>query len=158
MTAPKAKGVEVAEITVPYQGVAKSADSLYEMVESAFDEFDKLTKEEYSAKAKSRARELGKTWKQYIQMLVEHQICVRIKNVSPAYVSKLCSSSGIGDTIHMLVSKTEETVISAAVSAVKAITHRTVKISPKASKCSACGGTQTFDPTRDNLGRAGKLN
>lgn len=130
---------------------------LVNRVISQMQEFDKVTNNEYTKKAKERARELSVTFEQYILKLVHHQICLRNQHI-PGF----CYSNGIGDSIHELLSGVDKVVAKLPSSLRDAATKIIKKITPSKSAtlggCAVCGGSRSFKPKSDNLGRAGKLN
>jgi len=146
------------EIRIPEKGkYASSIDQIFHMVMDQIDQFP----EEYTDMIRFNAGKLTTPWRSYIKKVIEHQICIR--NNRP---DELCWNDGFGDKLHSLTKKIDvvidhlpKFISSAAQMAVRAVTKAaTGKSSPRIGGCATCGGTRTFNPGVQNLGRVGKLN
>lgn len=147
---------EGKEIEIPSGGrYANTLSQLTAAVLQHIAAYDGATNGEYSKNQRELADKEGVTFDKYIQMLIQHQICLRYKGSVPCW-------TGLGDKIHLalsavdgFVAKTPEVVRQRMERAIKVMT-------PSKSKtlggCSACGGTRKMDPNANNLGRAGFLN
>lgn len=149
---------ELKEIRVPTgNNPEHGIHQLVNRVIAQMSEFDKVTNGEYSKKARVRSAELSLTFEQYVLKLVHHQICLRNQHI-PGF----CYSNGIGDTIHELLSGVDKIVAKLPTALQNAATKIIKRITPSKSAtlggCSVCGGSRSFKPKEDNLGRAGKLN
>jgi hypothetical protein len=115
----------------------------------------------YKDLVRHNADKLGMTFSQYIEMSIEHQICKRQPN--PLDV---CWEGGLGDHIHTLAGKIDAVVDtmpsmfkSMAELATGALTFATTgKAQKRFGSCQTCGGTKTFSPDKNSLGRAGIVN
>lgn len=130
---------------------------LVHAVITQMNEFDRVSNNSYSAKARSRAAELNITFEQYMTQVVHHQLCLR-----NSHIAGLCYSNGIGDSIHELLSGVDK-VVDKLPEALKDKVKKVIqKITPSRTStlggCSVCGGTRSFSSKKDNLGRAGRLN
>ena len=83
--------------------------------------------------------------------IIEHQICLRHKDPKSA-----CYSGGLGDDIHLNLSKPLLRSIEMVAKGVHA--NGVARMAKKLSGCSSCGGTKTYKKGVNNLGRAGTLN
>jgi hypothetical protein len=135
---------------------AQSISEITQIVVAQMTEFDRISGGQYTSKAKEEAASRNISFPAYVNLLIQHQIC--LKNGG----NNICWEGGIGDTIHKMFSKIDGLVAkmpkalqSAAAAVFKAVT-------PSGSRtlggCSSCGGTKTFNPNVNNLGRAGTLN
>lgn len=138
-------------------GKAKSIQELTGLVVAQMDEFDRITGGEYTKKAREEAAKKNKSFPAYVNLMIHHQLCVRYNPSMPG----LCYSNGLGDNIHTMfkgldkvIEKMPHLVRSAAAAVTKRITNGEVKL----GGCQSCGGTRSFNPKKNNLGRAGKLN
>ena len=140
--------------TIPIDGKkSKSIQELTSLVVSQMAEFDRISNNEYTKKAREEAVKLDISFPAYVQKLIHHQICR--KGLADCY------SNGVGDDIHKLfggldgiVAKLPTPLRRAAEAVTKVITGGQKKL----GGCSACGGTKTFEPSKNNLGRAGTVN
>lgn len=146
------------EISIPREGVEKTKEALVHKVFSQLKSFDEATDGRYLEKVRKQAQKHGLELQEYIAKVVEHQVCLR---GSPT----LCWDDGFGDTLHSFAMKVDNWVESlpvgstAARAAVRVATFiATGKSQRRLSGCSKCGGTRTFSPDANNLGRAGTLN
>ena len=141
------------EFTVPIDGKpAQSLQSLTATVVAQMGEFDRISNGEYTKLAREEANKIGISFPAYVSLLIQHQIC--LTGIVPCY------SSGIGDTIHTIFKKVDGVVdrLPAPLkSMAKAITKAITK-QEKFGGCSSCGGSKSFKPKVNNLGRAGTLN
>lgn len=105
-----------------------------------------------------------------MQEIVEHQICMRQDNPT-----ETCWSGGIGDDLHhkwvkpflkKVIAAVEEEPETGATPKKKGVLSRAFSAARRAVRkqaqaiksCVGCSGTITYDPTVNNLGRAGVLN
>ncbi len=129
---------------------------LRENVLAVIELYDESTGGEYSKKQRELAAQLQMSFPDYITKVIEHQFCLRMHG------KVKCWSDGVGDTLHNAIGKIDD--LQAKVSPVmrKAIQSVTARVTPSRSTtfrgCGRCGGTKSFSPKSDNLGRAGKLN
>lgn len=104
------------------------------------------------------ATSYGKTMKEFLSILIEHQICVRAGKASG-----LCWDSTFGDKIHSVTEKVDD-LIAKAPEPVKKVWRKVVKFAtPKAtvpnrvSSCRSCGGGRSLKVSKNNRGRAGRI-
>lgn len=138
-------------------GKAKSIQELTGLVIAQMEEFDRITAGEYTKKAKEEAKKMNKSFPAYVNLMIHHQICIKYSPMIPG----LCYSNGLGDNIHSMfkgLDKVVEKMPKALRAAATAVTKRITNGEPKFSGCQSCGGTRSFNPSKNNLGRVGKLN
>lgn len=156
------KDLEGNEVSFPFSGgYATTIHSLVAEVESQFQVFDEKTNGEYTKHIRKDAQHLEKSYQEYLEILIEHQICLRHdKN------NDLCWDDGLGDRLHHVSKRIDHMIDAfpsplkkAARAGVKALTAlATGKAKERMGSCQTCGGTKTLDPSKNNLGRAGSLN
>lgn len=147
-----------ADLKIPIgEPKTQSLPALVQLVAAQMEEFDRITDNKYSAKARQEASNKGMNLNQYISLLIEHQICVRSSNSSD-----LCWSNGVGDVVHGLFTKVDGLVANLPAPLKRIAASIIEKITPSSSQtlggCSSCGGTRSFTPDASNRGRVGKLN
>jgi len=115
----------------------------------------------FSDGARQEARDIGLTWYDYIKYSIQHQICVRRDGVSTGLCWKdklgsklLALSHGIDDAIAKAPSIIRKVGEALTQTATLMATGESKK---KLSGCSVCGGRKTFQPSKRNLGRAGRM-
>lgn len=148
----------LGEIRVPAgSNPSPGIHQLVSVVIAQMNEFDFASNNSYSLKARERAAELNLTFEQYMTQLVHHQICLR-----NSHIPGLCYANGIGDSIHELLSGIDGIVAKLPSVLQEGVKKVVQKITPSKTKtlggCSVCGGSRSFSPKEDNLGRAGRLN
>lgn len=139
-------------------GPFSTAYTLVNQVMSYINTYDSMTEDKYSIKLKEEAAKVAEgDLQKYVKLLVEHQMCVRLKGRID------CWSGGVGDDVHTVISKVEGFVLEQAPAVIVNAVRRFAQAvtngkSNKVSGCSSCGGTTVMDPSKNNLGRAGALN
>ena len=139
-------------------GPFSTAYPLIDKVMSYIEVYDSMTDSKYSVRLKEEAaRVAGGDMRKYVKLLIEHQMCVRLKGRIQ------CWSGGVGDDVHTVISKVEGFVLENAPAVIVGAVRRFAKAvtrgaSNTVSSCSSCGGTAVMDPSKNNLGRAGALN
>ena len=133
-----------------------SITALLARVANLLHVFDEATNGEYTKQQRELAAQAGLEWNAYLRKLILHQFCLRNNSSIPCY------NEGGGDLLHNTltavdgyVAKTPERVRNVVRRAIETITPSN---SQTFQGCASCGGTFTFSPKADNLGRAGKLN
>lgn len=156
------KDLEGNDLSFPMSGgYSPNLHALALEVESQFEVFDVATDRKYTELIRKEAKALSKDYLDYIKILIEHQICLRHDNNND-----LCWNDGLGDRLHEISGKVDH-MISKFPAPLKKMAEAAVKVATKAATgkaqkklgvCGTCGGTDSFDPNKKNLGRAGSLN
>ena len=138
----------------------KSRPAMVNVVLATMQNLESQGKPEYMQRAKEEAEYMGVDIRTFLQMAIEHQICVRTVNSRD-----ICLPSGLGDKLHSFVAKIDS-VTEKAPSPIKSVVQRVAKTVTKTlsgeehrhfSRCSSCGGSRSFSKKTWNLGRAGRL-
>lgn len=151
LEAPDKKEFVLQEHTLP---------RLTELVIKQLNEFDRQVPN-YSRLAREEAKSLGYDWGRYINLAIQHQVCMRAGGVA----SGLCWS-GVGDKIHAVMQRIDKAVESSPNTIKKvgeSVTRALTKIATGHSQkkfggCKTCGGRRTFSGSDSNLGRVNKIN
>ena len=157
------KDLEGGTLSFPKSG--GYSPNLHELATEAaaqFEIFDTDTEGKYTRLIRKQAEHLGVDYLEYLKVIIEHQLCLRHETEA----RELCWNDGLGDKLHEFSGKIDHAIETfpkplkklaqaAVVVATKAATRKGNK---KLGGCGTCGGTETFDPDTNNLGRAGSLN
>ena len=143
------------EQVVPQIGTS-NLPTLLRIVISLISAYDGATDGEYSKEQRLLAEEEGTEFETYISKVIEHQLCLRMSGRIP------CWNDGYGDKLHSKLSAVDGYIENTPALIRNALTFAVSKITPSKSRsfggCSSCGGTFAFNPSVDNLGRAGQMN
>jgi len=148
------------ERRMPREGYVMTVNELVGNVASQFNVFDEATDGAYTRKLKELVGD--KDYMRYLQGLVEHQVCRRMEDKWKDY----CWEDGLGDKLHTASKKIDNIIESfpkplkkVAEGVISVVTSVATGKSEKAlGECEKCGGTDTFDPEKDNAGRVEKIN
>lgn len=146
---------------IPREGHSGSREKLVKEVKEIMQSLEMQQVGNFWSKVKEEAEKYGAEVDQYLGLLIEHQICVRLKQLGK---DSLCWSSGLGDTVHKYIGKAEDLLLSKSPGPLKkAYTGAVKKLLPgsggRTRKCGACGGSSSFSTKqKSNLGRVGILN
>jgi len=143
------------EVVIPPSDPCNSLNKLLGQVLGYIQVYDNMTQGEYSKKQRELAVKDGLDFEDYMLKVIEHQVCLRAKGTIPCW-------KGTGDLIHSALGKVDN-LIDHSPEIVRNVMQRAVSsATPSKTKkfgsCSACGGSRSFSPSVDNLGRANKLN
>lgn len=139
-------------------GPFSTAYPLIDKVLSYIEVYDSMTDQKYSVRLREEAARVAEgDLRKYVKLLVEHQMCVRLKGRIQ------CWSGGVGDDVHTIISKVEGFVLDNAPAVIVGAVRRFAKALSKGKSstftaCGSCGGTAVMDSKVNNLGRAGALN
>lgn len=151
------------DIRIPTEGFSRSKKGLMQAVDGMFQNLAKQGEPEYLQRAKAEAEKMGIPYMDFLGRLIEHQICVRMKDNNG-----ICLPSGIGDKIHSFIGEVEDTIerapkplktLGQAIirKSLKIVNKNKVAAPTKAKTCSSCGGTKSFTKAAWNFGRAGRM-
>jgi len=152
-------------IRIPSAGFSNSKNRVVEGIISMFDTLAAQGEPGYRDRAVAESQRLGKSYSQYISLLLEHQICLRAGGLK----SGICQGSGLGDTLHSFSGKVDDAIEKAPSIIKKPLQKlisstvlrgesKDIRRTGRVSGCSGCGGTRTFTKAAWNFGRVGRLN
>lgn len=146
---------EGEEVVVPPSGWFNTLQQLKEAVLSYIDIYDTATGGAYSKEIRRDAEKEGLSLDAYMIKLIEHQFCLRNSGIK-------CWSSGVGDTIHSILSKVDGFIEKASPAVRGKMQDAIERVTPSHSRtfggCSVCGGSRVMKSSGSNLGRAGRFN
>lgn len=149
------KDIEGNDIVIPPYSTSSSIEELLSLVLKYIQEYDNVSNGEYSKTQRELAAKEGMSFEDYMKKLINHQMCLRNRGVIP------CWSDGLGDNIHNLFDKVasfKKAPESTKTKIQNIISSFVPGFVIKGAGCASCGGSMVMSPTKDNLGRAGKLN